>query len=187
VVVPCSLTCNRSRTLPNQVSYLKGSSMESFTLGPTPKIDFSCSATTTHLQWLQRKLNQLTIFKITSLSTCGIQYRILAVLNAQGPLFIGWGAEWAIAVICTDAVRTVNLGRPDWQQFDRIFLDFRWKSFLFKSRVRTVRHSRSDGLTFAASNFLIRLRSSGPWGISVRMAELQHTISISTMRASRPW
>jgi hypothetical protein len=41
VVVPCSLTCNPTRTLPNQVSYLKGSSMESFTLGPTPKIDFT--------------------------------------------------------------------------------------------------------------------------------------------------
>jgi hypothetical protein len=26
--------------LPNQVSYLKGSSIESFTFGPTPKIDF---------------------------------------------------------------------------------------------------------------------------------------------------
>jgi hypothetical protein len=59
VVVHCSLTCNPTRTLHNQVSYLKGSSMESFTLGPTPKIDFSCSAATTHLQWLQRKLNQL--------------------------------------------------------------------------------------------------------------------------------
>jgi hypothetical protein len=41
VVVPCSLTCNPTRTLSNQVTYLKGSSMESFTLGPTPKIDFS--------------------------------------------------------------------------------------------------------------------------------------------------
>jgi hypothetical protein len=41
VVIPCSLTCNQTQTLPNQVSYLKGSSMESFTLGPTPKIDFS--------------------------------------------------------------------------------------------------------------------------------------------------
>jgi hypothetical protein len=59
VVVPCSLMCNPTRTLPNQVSYLKGSSMESFTLGPTPKIDFSCSAATTHLQWLLRKRNQL--------------------------------------------------------------------------------------------------------------------------------
>jgi hypothetical protein len=57
VVVPCSLTCNPTRTLPNQVSYLKGSSMESFILGPTPKIDFGFSAATAHLQWLQRKNN----------------------------------------------------------------------------------------------------------------------------------
>jgi hypothetical protein len=55
VVVPCSLTCNPTRTLPNQVSYLKGSSMESFTLGPTHKIDFRCSTATAHLKWLQRK------------------------------------------------------------------------------------------------------------------------------------
>jgi len=31
----------------NQASYLKGSSMESFTLGPTPKIDFSFRTVTT--------------------------------------------------------------------------------------------------------------------------------------------
>jgi len=55
VVIPCSLTCNPTRTLPNQVSYLKGSSMESFTLGSTLKIDFRCSTATTHLKWLQRK------------------------------------------------------------------------------------------------------------------------------------
>jgi hypothetical protein len=55
VVVPCSLMCNPTQTLPNQVSYLKGSSMKSFTLGPTPKIDFRCSAATAHLKWLQRK------------------------------------------------------------------------------------------------------------------------------------
>jgi len=125
--------------------------------------------------------------KITSLSTCGIQYRILAVLNAQGPLFIGWDAEWATAEICTDAVRTVNLGRPDRQQCDRIFREFCWKSFLFKSRVRTVRHCRLDCRTSAASNFHIRLLASGPWGMSVRTAELQHAISISAMRASGPW
>jgi hypothetical protein len=46
VVVPCSLTCNPTRTLPNQVSYLKGSSMESFTLGPTTKIDFTADQIT---------------------------------------------------------------------------------------------------------------------------------------------
>jgi hypothetical protein len=57
VVVPCSLTCNPTRTLLNQVSYLKVSSMESFILGPTPKIDFRCSTATAQLQWLQRKNN----------------------------------------------------------------------------------------------------------------------------------
>jgi len=46
VVVPCSLTCNPTRTSPNQVSYLKGSSMESFTLEPTPKIDFTADQIT---------------------------------------------------------------------------------------------------------------------------------------------
>jgi hypothetical protein len=56
-----------------------------------------------------------------SLSSCGIQYRILAVLNAHGPLFIGRGVEWATAEICTGAVRTVNLGRPDGQQCNRNF------------------------------------------------------------------
>jgi hypothetical protein len=44
-----------------------------------------------------------------------------------------------------------------------------------------------DDRTSAVSNFLIRLRVSGPWGMSVRTAELQHAISISAMRASGPW
>jgi hypothetical protein len=88
VVVPCSLTCNPTRTLPNQVSYLKGSSMESFTLGPTLNIDFSCSTTTSHLQWLEREISSNNLTN-NSPSSDGIQYRILAVLNAQGTLFIG--------------------------------------------------------------------------------------------------
>jgi len=121
-----------------------------------------------------------------SLSTCGIQYRILAVLNAQEPLFIGWGAEWATAVICTDPVRLVNLSHQDGQLWDRIFRKFCRKSFLFKSRVRTVRHWRPDGCTSAASNFHIRLSASRPRGINVRTAILQHAISISAMRASGP-
>jgi hypothetical protein len=75
---------------------------------------------------------------------------------------------------------------PDGQLWDRIFLKFRWKSFLFKSRVRTVRHWRPDGRTSAASNFHIRLRVSGPRGMNVRMAILQHAISKSAMHASRP-
>jgi hypothetical protein len=64
VVVPCTLTCNPTRTPPNQVSYLKGSSMESFTLGPTPKIDFRLSAATTHTATASERstqLNNLTI------------------------------------------------------------------------------------------------------------------------------
>jgi len=44
MVVTCSLMCNPTRTLPNQVSYLKGSSMEFLTIESTSKIDFSCSA-----------------------------------------------------------------------------------------------------------------------------------------------
>jgi hypothetical protein len=40
---------------PTRFSYLKESSMESFILKPTSKINFSCSTTTTHLIGLQRK------------------------------------------------------------------------------------------------------------------------------------
>jgi len=36
-IVSSTLMCNPTWMPPNQVSYLKGSSMESFTLGPTPK------------------------------------------------------------------------------------------------------------------------------------------------------
>jgi hypothetical protein len=45
---------------------------------------------------------------------------------------------------------------------------------------------RRDGRTSAVSNFLIRLRASGPWGISVRTSELQHAIFISAMRTFGP-
>jgi hypothetical protein len=41
IVIPLTITWSSTRTLPNQVSYLKGSLMNSFTLGPTPKIDFT--------------------------------------------------------------------------------------------------------------------------------------------------
>jgi hypothetical protein len=73
VVVPCSLTCNPTRTLPNQVSYLKGSSMESFTLGLTPKIDFRCSEATAHLQWLQRKYHVYEQLWNSILNSCSSQ------------------------------------------------------------------------------------------------------------------
>jgi hypothetical protein len=59
VVVPCSLTYNPTRTPSNQVSYLKGSLMESFTLGPTPKIDFKLSAATSHTSTASERSTQL--------------------------------------------------------------------------------------------------------------------------------
>jgi hypothetical protein len=41
VVIPLTLTRSLSLTLPNQISYLKGFLMDSFTLWLTPKIDFT--------------------------------------------------------------------------------------------------------------------------------------------------
>jgi hypothetical protein len=52
----------------------------------------------------------------------------------------------------------VNLSRPDGQLCDQNFQDFRWKSFMFESRVQTVRHCHPDGRMSAASNFHIRLQ-----------------------------
>jgi hypothetical protein len=82
-------TPHPTRMPPNQVFYLKGSSMESFALGPTPKIDFSLSTTTAHTIMPLERTNQLNNLTNNCISSSGIQYRILAVLNAQGPLFIG--------------------------------------------------------------------------------------------------
>jgi hypothetical protein len=56
--------------------------MESFTLGPTPKIDFSLRAATAHTIMALERTNQLNNLTNISLSPSGIQYRILAVLNA---------------------------------------------------------------------------------------------------------
>ena len=58
------------------------------------------------------------------------------------------------------------------------------KSFLYKNIVRMGWLDRPDGCTSAASNFHIRLSTSGPRGMNVRTAILQHAISISAMRAS---
>jgi hypothetical protein len=48
-------------------------------------------------------------------------------------------------------------------------------------------HWRRDGRTTSGSNFHIRLSASEPRGMNVRMAILQHAISISAMRVSGPW
>jgi hypothetical protein len=124
---------------------------------------------------------------MTSLSSNGIQYWILVVLNAHGPLFIGWGLKWASNKIYVGAVRTVAMGRPDGQLYDKIFWKFCEEIFpIWEPRLNGMAH-RPDGRTSAASNFLIRLRASRPWGMSVRTAILQHAISISAMSASGPW
>jgi len=65
VVIPLTVTQSQSWTLPNQVSYLKGSLMDSFTLGSTPKIDFTRTVehtpvTAWELADLQFSLNTLS-------------------------------------------------------------------------------------------------------------------------------
>jgi len=112
-------------------TYLKGSSMELFTLEPTSKINFG--------------LQHNTLVKgfrgnITSLSSWGIQYRILAVHSAQGPLFIGWGLKWASGKIYLATVRTVDRAvRTDncANRFSEISAE---KSFLLKDIVQTGWH-----------------------------------------------
>jgi hypothetical protein len=41
IVIPLTLMCNPTRTLPNQIFHLEEFLMDSFTLGSTPKIDFT--------------------------------------------------------------------------------------------------------------------------------------------------
>jgi hypothetical protein len=45
-IVPCTRTRNPTWTLPNQVSYLKGSSIDFFNLGMLSKLDFTRTRTT---------------------------------------------------------------------------------------------------------------------------------------------
>jgi len=167
VVVPCSLTCNPTRTLPNQVSYLKGSSMESFTLGQTLKIDFRCSTTTTHLQWLQRKLDQLN--NLQNNFSEHLWNSIPNSCSSQCPGASIYRLRCRMGDCCNMYGRrpdseSGSSGRtPVRQEFLRISL----KIFPVKSRVWTVRHCRPDGRTSAASNFLIRFHASRPWGMRV--------------------
>jgi len=58
-MVPWTLTRNLTWTPPNQVSYLKGSSMESFSLGLLHKLDFT--AWSNHIETTLRELAHITI------------------------------------------------------------------------------------------------------------------------------
>jgi len=67
VVIPCTLTCTYTQTSSNQVSYLKGSSMKSFSLGLLSKLDFK--GWSNHISTTLRKLTN-SVFALTpSLST----------------------------------------------------------------------------------------------------------------------
>jgi hypothetical protein len=154
--------------------------MESFTLGSNPKIDFSCSTATAHLQWLKRE--QISSNNFTEYLSKLWRNSIPNSCSSQclGASIYRLRFKWATTMKYTGAVRTVDKGRPDGQLCDKNVWDFRWKSFLFEnhvrmdncatkiqkislksflfeSRVRTVRHCRPDGRTSAASNFHIKL------------------------------
>jgi len=81
VVIPLTLTRSPSWMLPNQVSYLKGSSMDSFILWPIPKIDFTRTvehtpATTWEIADLWFSLNTLSKYY-------GILYIILTITSLK--------------------------------------------------------------------------------------------------------
>jgi len=68
--------------------------------------------------------------------------------------------------------------RPSGQTIVRPkFWEFRWKSFLFEHRVRMVLPCRSDGRTFAASNFHIEALLVRTRRMVVQTANLMHAIS----------
>jgi hypothetical protein len=66
------------------------------------------------------------------------------------------------------------------------FQKFRWRSFLFESRVRTVMSCRPDGHMFTASNFHIKSLRIRAERMVVRTADSMHAIFISDARASGP-
>jgi hypothetical protein len=81
VVIPLTLTRSPLWTLPNQVSYLKGFLMDSFTLGPITKIDFTrivehTPATAWELVDLRFSLNTLS-------KHYGIRYRIHTIYKPR--------------------------------------------------------------------------------------------------------
>jgi hypothetical protein len=81
VVIPLTLTRSPSWTLSNQVSYLKGFLMESFTLEPTPKKDFT--RTVEHTPATAWELADLR-FSLNILSKhYGIRYKIHTIYKPR--------------------------------------------------------------------------------------------------------
>jgi len=71
--------CNPTRKPPNQVTYLKGFTMNSFTLGLLPKIDFNTSTATAFRQRLESKWISTTTPKINYLSTTKFSIEFLQI------------------------------------------------------------------------------------------------------------
>jgi hypothetical protein len=67
------------------------------------------------------------------------------------------------------------------------FWKFRWKSFLFESRILTLLPCCLDGRTFAASNFHIEASCIWTRRMVVRMVDVMHAIAIFDTCASGPW
>jgi len=67
--------------LPNQVSYLKGSLMDFFTLWPAPKIDFT--QTVEHTPTTARELADLRFFLNTLSKHYRIRYRIHTIYKPR--------------------------------------------------------------------------------------------------------
>jgi hypothetical protein len=112
VVIPLTITGSPSWMLPNQVSYLKGSLMDSFTLGPTPKIDFT--RTVEHTLATVRELADLR-FSLNTLSEhYEIWYRIHKIYKPRALFLLAYRNPkswqiWTLAVERPDG----RLPRPD--------------------------------------------------------------------------
>jgi len=160
VVVPWSLTCNPTRTLPNQVNLPEGvfNGTPYFRANLQDRLRFAARHTWKLASEEISRLWALMEFTPNSFgSKCprASIYR-LGVRMAK--------YAWEPFGRWTMAVRTDNYATG----FSKIFEE---KSFLYKNIVRTGWLDRPDG----------------PWGRSVRTAKLQHAISISDARASGPW
>jgi hypothetical protein len=75
------------RTLPNQVTYLKQSSMDSFTLRLLPKIDFNMSTATALRQRLERKLISTITTKLYSLSSKEFNAEFLQITCLEASIY----------------------------------------------------------------------------------------------------
>jgi hypothetical protein len=146
--------------------------MESFTLGPTPKIDFRCSTSTTHLQWLLRKNHVSEQFWNSIPNSFSSQCPGASIYRPGAQMSV----RKNIAGRCPDGGHGPSGQTTVRQDFLKISL--RNLSCL---RAASGRDDTSSGRSHVRCKWF-------PYKASrVRTAELQHAISISAMHASGPW